>query len=302
MTDLVIWTWLCRPPARGEAIHSGASVLGFDVRASVVDGLNGGRSHVDDLADGDIADMIAAGFRATTDESEIASATTAVICVPTPLAADGGPDLTAVESATHALSRYLRPGMPVVLESTTYPGTTDEVVRPILEESGLRAGADFNLRSPRNASTRATNNSVRATRRRSSEAIRPVARRALRASTAASSTPSSAPRARARRRRQSFLRTRTATSTSRWSTRWPGSATTRCRPPGRHPCGEQQAVRLSGVLPGPGVGGHCIPIDPNDLSHNVRAKLGYPFRFVELAQDNQRHDAGVRGLDERRTS
>src|SRR5690606_19143397 len=86
-----------------------------------------------------------AGFRATTDERVIASARTAVICVPTPLSADGGPDLRAVEAAATSVANQLRPGMLVILESTTYPGTTDEIVRPILERSGLVAGRDFHL-------------------------------------------------------------------------------------------------------------------------------------------------------------
>ena len=89
---------------------------------------------------------VGAGFRATTDETEIGPRPTAVICVPTPLSDDGGPDLGAVTVGRAARSaRHLRPGMLVVLESTTYPGTTDEVVRPILEESGLIAGSDFHL-------------------------------------------------------------------------------------------------------------------------------------------------------------
>src|SRR5690606_31432776 len=115
------------------------------INAGVVEGLNQGRSHVDDLTDADIAEMVAGGFRATNDEAEIGAAKVAVICVPTPLSDDGGPDLRAIEAATDAVARHLRPGMLVVLESTTYPGTTDEVVRPKLEAGGLVAGEDFSL-------------------------------------------------------------------------------------------------------------------------------------------------------------
>src|SRR5690606_27880385 len=104
-----------------------------------------GRSHVDDISDDDVAQMLRAGFVATTDEEAVAGADTVVLCVPTPLDEDGGPDLTAVTSAAEMVSRHLRAGMLVVLESTTYPGTTDELVRPILEKSGLRAGEDFAL-------------------------------------------------------------------------------------------------------------------------------------------------------------
>jgi UDP-N-acetyl-D-glucosamine dehydrogenase len=287
VTDLVVLGlgYVGLPLAR-EAIHSGASVLGFDVRASVVDGLNAGRSHVDDLSDGDIADMIAAGFRATTVESEIASATTAVICVPTPLAADGGPDLTAVESAAHAVSRNLRPGMLVVLESTTYPGTTDEVVRPILEESGLRAGVDFNLAF-------------------SPERIDPGNKQFGPRNTpkiVGGDTPGCTERA--ARFYGGFIDTIVRTKGTREAEtakllentyRHVNIALVNEMARFCHELGvdlwdvihaaSSKPFGFQAFYPGPGVGGHCIPIDPNYLSHNVRAKLGYPFRFVELAQE-----------------
>ena len=90
--------------------------------------------------------MLAAGFRATTDASVLDDAAAAVVCVPTPLGTEGGPDLGAVRSAMTAVAEHLHPGQLVVLESTTYPGTTQDVVRPLLEEaSGLTAGEDFHL-------------------------------------------------------------------------------------------------------------------------------------------------------------
>nr|MDQ3359956.1 nucleotide sugar dehydrogenase [Actinomycetota bacterium] len=132
-------------PLAQEATRAGLTVLGYDINEGVVAALNNGRSHVDDLSDADVATMVDGGFRATTDESQIAEARVAVICVPTPLSDDGGPDLRAVEGAVDAVARHLQPGMLVVLESTTYPGTTDEVVRPRLEVGGLVAGTDFHL-------------------------------------------------------------------------------------------------------------------------------------------------------------
>jgi UDP-N-acetyl-D-glucosamine dehydrogenase len=104
-----------------------------------------GRSHVDDLSDDDVIEMKQGGFWDTTDPSVIARAGAVVICVPTPLSEGGGPDLSAVISAVKSVATYLQPGTLFVLESTTYPGTTDEVIRPILEASGLVAGVDFNL-------------------------------------------------------------------------------------------------------------------------------------------------------------
>ena len=92
----------------------------------------------------DVAEMAANGFQATTDASCIAGAAAVVICVPTPLSEEGGPDLSAVRSAGESVGDYLRPGTLVVLESTTYPGTTEEFLLPILEQrSGLKAGTDF---------------------------------------------------------------------------------------------------------------------------------------------------------------
>jgi UDP-N-acetyl-D-glucosamine dehydrogenase len=132
-------------PLAQEASRAGMSVVGLDINRSVVDQLNQGHSRIDDITDGEVAEMLANGFRATTDESVIAQAAAAMVCVPTPLSRDGLPDLGAIRSAMTAVSRHLHPGMLVILESTTYPGTTDEEVRPILEQSGLVAGVDFHL-------------------------------------------------------------------------------------------------------------------------------------------------------------
>src|SRR6202034_4320931 len=135
-------------PLAQEAVRRGLDVTGLDIRRATVDGLNAGRSHVDDLSDADIAAMVAGGFRATSDVSGISPLPdVTVICVPTPLSESDGPDLAAVRAATESASALLRrQGALVVLESTTYPGTTDEVVRPMLEKaSGLTAGIGFHL-------------------------------------------------------------------------------------------------------------------------------------------------------------
>src|SRR5687767_12336841 len=106
-------------PLAQEATRAGLSVVGYDVGPRVVEELNAGRSHVDDVADADVQEMLDRGFRATTDAAVLAEADTAVICVPTPLSDDGGPDLRFVEAATQTLAEHLHPGMLVVLESTT---------------------------------------------------------------------------------------------------------------------------------------------------------------------------------------
>ena len=154
MTDLVvIGLGYVGLPLVQEACRSGLSVTGLDVSERVVDSLNAGRSHVDDLSDDDVATMLICGFKATTDPSVLSDASTIVICVPTPLSVEGGPDLSAVQSACSAARLYLSPGTLVVLESTTWPGTTEEVVRPLLEESGMRAGKDLISHSHRSGST-----------------------------------------------------------------------------------------------------------------------------------------------------
>jgi nucleotide sugar dehydrogenase len=129
-------------PLALEATRAGLQVTGLDISEETVAGLNAGRSHVDDISDAEVAEMRAQGFTATADEACLAEADVAVICVPTPLSVDGGPNLAAVEAAAHAVSRHLHPRQLVVLESTTYPGTTEEVLVPILERSGLRVGTD----------------------------------------------------------------------------------------------------------------------------------------------------------------
>jgi nucleotide sugar dehydrogenase len=273
-------------PLARAATRTGLSVLGFDIDSGLVAALNSGRSHVDDLSDADVSAMRAAGFRATTDPADIGAAATAVICVPTPLSEGHGPDLTAVVSATRTVAGQLRPGMLVVLESTTYPGTTDEVVRPILEEGGLRAGQDFHLAfSPERIDPGNTEFGPHNTPK-----------------VVGGHTPGCAERAAAFYGRfvETVVRTR---GTREAETAKLLENTYRhinialvnelarlcheldidlwdvIRAAATKPFGFQA------FHPGPGVGGHCIPIDPNYLSHAVRARLGYPFRFVELAHE-----------------
>jgi nucleotide sugar dehydrogenase len=287
MTDVVILGlgYVGLPLAR-EATRSGASVLGFDVKSGVVDALNAGRSHVDDLSDGDVAEMLQAGFRATVDETEIASAATAVICVPTPLSDDGGPDLTAVEAAAGTVARNLRPGMLVVLESTTYPGTTDEIVRPILETSGLRAGVDFHLAfsperidpgnrefGPRNT-PKVVGGHTPACADRAAEFYGRFVETIVR-----TRGTREAETAKLLENTYRHVNIALVNEMARFCNQLGIDLWDVIRAASSKPFGFQA------FYPGPGVGGHCIPIDPNYLSHNVRAKLGYPFRFVELAQE-----------------
>jgi nucleotide sugar dehydrogenase len=133
-------------PLAANASAAGLRTVGFDISAGVVAGLRAGRSHVADVPDREVARMLDSGFCLTTDPAVISDADTVVICVPTGLADDGAPDLGPIIAATRTVAANLRPRALVVLESTTYPGTTEELVRPMLEEmSGLRVGEDFHL-------------------------------------------------------------------------------------------------------------------------------------------------------------
>jgi UDP-N-acetyl-D-glucosamine dehydrogenase len=124
--------------------QAGLKVLGFDIDSAKVEKLSSGGSYINHFAPDKVRAMTASGrFRATADFAELANADAILICVPTPLNATREPDLSAVTCTAEAISAYLRPEQLVVLESTTYPGTTSEVVLPILERSGLKAGRDF---------------------------------------------------------------------------------------------------------------------------------------------------------------
>ncbi|WP_436526976.1 nucleotide sugar dehydrogenase [Actinoplanes sp. HUAS TT8] len=274
-------------PLAQQATRAGLSVLGFDVDETVVKALADGRSHVDDLSDADVAAMVADGFRPTADETEIARARTAVICVPTPLSEGDGPDLRAVTGATGSVGRNLRPGMLVVLESTTYPGTTDDVVRPLLEQlSGLAAGADFHLAfsperiDPGNAEYGAHNTPkvVGGYTPACTDAAAEFYGRFIETVVRARGTRE-AETAKLLENTYRHVNIALVNEMARFCHELDIDLWDVINAASTKPFGFQA------FYPGPGVGGHCIPIDPNYLSHNVRSKLGYPFRFVELAQE-----------------
>ncbi|GIE93648.1 UDP-N-acetyl-D-glucosamine dehydrogenase [Paractinoplanes rishiriensis] len=274
-------------PLAQQATRAGMRVLGFDVNERVVASLAAGASHVDDLSDADVAEMLAGGFRTTADEAMIGTADTAVICVPTPLAEGDGPDLRAVVGATEAIGRNLRPGMLVVLESTTYPGTTDEVVRPLLEKlSGLTAGIDFHLAfsperidpgneqfGPRNTPKVVGGYTIGCADRVAAFYGRFVDTVVRTRGTREAET------AKLLENTYRHVNIALVNEMARFCHELDIDLWDVIRAASTKPFGFQA------FYPGPGVGGHCIPIDPNYLSHNVRSKLGYPFRFVELAQE-----------------
>ncbi|MGH8774643.1 MAG: nucleotide sugar dehydrogenase [Jiangellaceae bacterium] len=273
-------------PLSQAAADAGLSVLGLDIDKAVVDGLNAGVSHVDDVADADVQRMLAAGFRATTDEAELTQAATITVCVPTPLSEDGGPDLAAVRAAILATSRHLRRGTLVVLESTTYPGTTDEVVRPLLESSGLVAGRDFHLAfspervDPGNPGFGVTNTPkvVGGQTPACTERAAAFYGRFIDTVVTARGTRE-AETAKLLENTYRHVNIALVNEMARFCHELDIDLWDVIR------CAATKPFGFHAFRPGPGVGGHCIPIDPNYLSHNVRARLGYSFRFVELAQE-----------------
>ncbi|POM26941.1 UDP-N-acetyl-D-glucosamine 6-dehydrogenase [Actinomadura rubteroloni] len=272
-------------PLVREASAAGLTTGGLERNEAVAAGLRAGRSHVDDVSEADIAAMLAAGFTPTTDESVLDGARTIVICVPTPLSPDGGPDLSAVRGAAETVAEHLSPGALVVLESTTYPGTTDEVVRPILEKSGLSAGTDFHLAfSPERIDPGNAVYGVRNTPK-----------------IVGGLTPDCAAAAaafygrfvdtvvQAKGTREAEMAKLLENTYRHVNIALVNEMAVFCHELGIDlwdaiDCAATKPFGFQAFRPGPGVGGHCIPIDPNYLSYKVRS-LGYPFRFVELAQE-----------------
>jgi len=268
-----------------EATRQGFVCTGLDIDADVVAALNAGRSHIDDISDAELASAVAAGLRATIDGTCLADADVAIICVPTPLDAQQTPDLRAVEAASRAIATHLHPGMLVVLESTTYPGTTDTLVRGILEQSGLRAGVDFALAfSPERIDPGNPQFGLRNTPKIVGGLTPACTARAVAFYERIVDTV--VPTVGTREAEMAKLLENTY--------RHVNIALVNEMAVFSHELGidlwaviDAAATKPFGFMPfypGPGVGGHCIPIDPNYLSHQVRS-LGYQFRFVELAQE-----------------
>ena len=272
-------------PLALEASRAGLTVTGYDLDPRVTGGLLAGRSHIDDVDDADVAEMLAAGFTATDDERVLGGAGTVVICVPTPLTSEGGPDLGTVRAASAAVARHLSPGTLVVLESTSYPGTTEEVVLPLLEQSGLVAGRDFRLAfSPERVDPGNPVYGIRNTPKVVG-GLTPAC-----ASAAAAFYGKFVERVvQAKGTREAEMAKLLENTYRHVNIALVNEMAVFCHELGIDlwdaiACAGTKPFGFQPFYPGPGVGGHCIPIDPNYLSYKVRT-LGYPFRFVELAQE-----------------
>ena len=273
-------------PLALEAARSGIRALGFDVKDSVVGGVNAGRSHIQDLTDEEVRRETRGGrLEASDDLSRLGECDAVSICVPTPLSKTRDPDVSYILEATAAVQRTLRPGHLIVLESTTYPGTTREVLLPALEERGMVVGQDFFLcfspeRTDPGNSTWGVRNTPKviggvtascafvgqALYERFIETVIPV---------------SSCEAAELTKLLENTFRAvniglvnETAIVADRLGVDvWEVIDAASTKPFG-----------FMRFAPGPGLGGHCIPVDPHYLSWKMRT-LNYKTRFIELASE-----------------
>ncbi|MGW7527297.1 nucleotide sugar dehydrogenase [Streptomyces sp. NPDC054783] len=272
-------------PLAREACTTGMRVIGLDENSAVTAALESGRSHVPDVTDSDLALMRARGFHATTDAGSLAEAAVTVVCVPTPLDDAGEPDLSHVRRAASAVGAHLKPGTLVVLESTSYPGTTDDVVRSLLEEtSGLTAGTDFSLAfSPERIDPGNDHFGIRNTPRIvggctpgctavAAGFFRRLCDRVVEAGSAREAELAKLLENVYRSVNIALVNELAVAGRALGVDVWDAID---CA--GSKPFGYQQ------FRPGPGVGGHCIPVDPAYLAHWARA-AGRPLHLVELAQ------------------
>ncbi|MGA4669594.1 nucleotide sugar dehydrogenase [Propionibacteriaceae bacterium Y1923] len=274
-------------PMAREACLAGWKVYGLDKSTRVVHGLASGTSHVDDVSDPDVQRMLEVGYWPTTDPAVVAESSVVVVCVPTPLLDGGLPDLTYIRDAARDIGANLQRHQVIILESTTYPGTTEREFLPILEKSsGLTVSQDFFVAfSPERVDPGRKDYGIVNT----PKLVGGVCGESTRVASAFYSSfiqtvvPMRGPREAetAKLLENTFRHVNIAlvNEMAKFCHElgidiWDVIRGASTKPFGFMP-----------FTPGPGVGGHCIPIDPNYLSHEVRRALGYPFRFVELAQE-----------------
>jgi UDP-N-acetyl-D-glucosamine dehydrogenase len=271
-------------PLAVEFAKEGFDVTGFDVDLSKVAEINAGRSYIGDVKTTDVAAAVKAGrLRATADMSHLHEMDAVDICVPTPLRKTRDPDLSYVVQAVDAVKGHLKRGQLIILESTTYPGTTDEVVQPALQEGGLKAGSDFYLAfSPERVdpgnqtyTTRSIPKVVGGVNEESTALAAALYGSIINTVVPVSSTQVAEM---VKLLENTFravnigLVNEIALMSHRMNIDvWEVIDAARTKPFGFMP-----------FYPGPGLGGHCIPIDPFYLSWKAR-QSGFECRFIELA-------------------
>jgi UDP-N-acetyl-D-glucosamine dehydrogenase len=271
-------------PLAVELANAGFRVLGFDVQQKVVDGLNAGHSHVKDVSDAQLQAAVKGGrFSATSDMRRLAEPDAVSICVPTPLSKFKDPDVSYIVAATESVKRTLRRGQAIILESTTYPGTTREILLPALESTGLTVGQDFFLAfspervDPGNAHY-GTRNTPKVVGGITEDCIRvavalyqPAIDTLVPVSTTDAAELVKLLENTFRSVNIGLVNEMAIVCDKLGVDVWEVIEAAATKPFG-----------FMKFLPGPGLGGHCIPIDPHYLAWKMRG-LNYKTRFIDLA-------------------
>ena len=272
-------------PLAVEKAKAGFKVIGFDIQESKVKMVNEGHNYIGDVVNADLEKIVSDGhLRATVDFDELSNCDVVAICVPTPLDIYKQPDLTYVINSTKDVAKRLHKDMLVVLESTTYPGTTEDVMKPILEETGLVCGKDFYLAfSPERVDpgnlrfkTKNTPKVVGGVGPESTEVARLLYESVLEAEVFVVSSPKEAEMTKIlentfRIVNIALINEMAVVADKMGINIWDVINAASTKPFGFMP-----------FFPGPGVGGHCIPIDPFYLTYIAR-KYDYHTRLIELS-------------------
>lgn len=271
-------------PLAVEKAKAGFRTIGFDVQAEKVDMVNAGENYIGDVVDSDLKKLVEDGvLSATTDFSFVKDVNFIAICVPTPLDRHQEPDISYVKSSSIEVAKYLKPGAMVVLESTTYPGTTEELIKPILEEgSGLTCGEDFYLGfSPERVDpgnliykTKNTPKVVGAVGKDAAEVISAMYREVLEGDVFTVSSPAIAEMEKILENTYRNINIGLINEIGRLCNEmgisvWEVIDAAKTKPYG-----------FQAFYPGPGLGGHCIPLDPYYLTWKAR-EYGFHTTLIE---------------------
>lgn len=272
-------------PLAVEKAKAGYKVIGFDVQEKRTDMVNSGINYIGDVVDEDLKNLTSSKqIRATTDYSLISEVDAVAICVPTPLDIYQQPDTSYVESSSTEIAKYLHKGMLVVLESTTYPGTTEEIVKPILENTGLVCGEDFFIAySPervdpgnKHFNTKNTPKVVGGITPACTKIASALYRSVLEGEVHEVSSPAVAEMEKIYENTFRHINIALANEMAILCEKmgidvWEVIDAAKTKPYG-----------FMAFYPGPGLGGHCIPIDPFYLTYKAR-EFNYHTRLIELA-------------------
>lgn len=272
-------------PLAVEKAKAGYGVIGFDVQSSKVEQVNSGKNYIGDIIDEDLENLVKSNkLKATTDFSFVGDVDAVSICVPTPLDKYKQPDLSYVVSSSKSVAKYLHKGMLVVLESTTYPGTTEEVLKPILEETGLKCGVDFFLAfSPERVDpgnkqfkTKNTPKVVGGCTPDCTEVAAMLYRNVLESDILEVSSPAVAEMEKILENTFRNINIALANEMAILCKKmgidvWEVIDAAKTKPYG-----------FMAFYPGPGLGGHCIPLDPSYLSWKAK-EYDYHTRLIETS-------------------